>query len=63
MYPDPITEQTFPIVQGENSVCEDVENGFIRYSAFASHVDEERGQHWSPEEHRLPLQSCKAPKV
>lgn len=50
-------EQTFPIVQGENSVSEEVENGFIRYSAPASHVDEERGQHREPDEHKLLSQS------
>ena len=55
--PDPIMEQTLPTVQDENSVCEVVKNGFIRYCPSALHVDEESWQHCPPEEHAFVSQS------
>lgn len=54
---DPIMEQMLPIVQGENSDCEEVETGFIKYCASALQEEAESGQHCSLEEHVSAVQS------
>lgn len=54
---DSIMEQMLPIVQGENSDCEEVETGFIKYCASALQEEAESGQHCSLEEHVSAVQS------
>lgn len=60
---DPIIEQILPIVQGENSDCEEEEIGFIRYCASALQEEADSGQHCSLEVHVFAVQSCTAPKI